>query len=325
MRKLRRKFRSLLGLRRRNTRAATAAPPRSPRRQRRSSQKTLGTRVFANTAPLLRNVIRFLPYALIAVATAALPVFGYELYVDLMTSPHLALRNVEVVGCQRLEIEEVRRAANVTIGENLLQVDEDTVAERLRWHPWVRKVDVARHLPDRLTITIEERLAAAVLVDERTFLVDRDGTLFKEMSPEDYTGDLLVIAGIDATRLVKMGEERRVRLALSEILAVAREYKSLGLDAYYPVTEAHFDEVIGLTLVSPGRQRFVLGTGDYPARLRRLGQIFAHLARNGSGVSEIRLDNEKHPWKVAVGGSTIQFDSRRAVTTIPAANLEMLP
>ncbi len=326
MRKLRSKLWGFLGLRRRTTtKPSMAAASRSPRRRRRSSQKTLGTKVKANTAPLLRNIVRFVPYALIAAATAALPVFGYELYVDLMTSPHLSLQTIEVVGCQRLAADEIRRSANVTPGQNLLQLDQDAVAERLRWHPWVRKVDVVRHLPDRLTITIEERVPAAVLVDERTFLVDKEGTLFKEMSAAEYDGDLLVIAGLEATRLVKMGQERRVRLTLSEIMAVVREYKALGLDAYYPVTEAHYDEVTGVTLVGSGRQQFVLGMGDYPARLRRLGEVLAHLARNGSSVSEIRLDNEKHPWKVAVGGSTIQFDSRRAVTTIPAANLEMLP
>jgi hypothetical protein len=326
MRKLRRKFWGIFGVRRRTTtKPSMAAATRSPRRRRRSSQKTLGTRVRSNTAPLLRNIVRFVPYALIAAATAALPVFGYELYVDLMTSPHLALQSVEVVGCERVDSDEVRRSANVAAGENLLQIDEEAVAERLRWHPWVRKVDVVKHLPDRLTITIEERVPAAVLVGERTFLVDNDGTLFKEMSASEFDSDLLVIAGVEATRLVKMGEERRLRLTLCEIMAVVREYKSLGLDVYYPVVEAHYDEVIGVTLVAAGRQQFVLGMGDYPARLRRLGEVLAHLAKNGSGVSEIRLDNEKHPWKVAVAGSTIQFDSRRAVTTIPAASLEMLP
>lgn len=325
MRKLRRKFRGLLGIRRLLSVGSRSAVPSAPKRRRRSSQKTLGTRVRSNAVPLVRTALRFAPYALIAVVTAAVPVFGYELYIDLMTSPHLALRTIEVVGCERLDVEEVRRSANVAIGENLLQVDEDAVVERLRWHPWVRKVEVVKELPDRLTIGIEERVPAALLVDERTFLVDRDGTLFKEMSASEYDNELLVIAGVEATRLVKMGEERRVRLILSEILAVVREYKALGLDAHYPVVEAHYDEVIGLALVGRDRQRFVLGLGDYPARLRRLGEVLAHLSSNGSGVSTIRLDNEKHPWKVAVGGSTIQFDSRRAVTAIPAANRGMLP
>ncbi len=322
MRKLRRKLRRLLGMGRR---PAAATVVRSPKRRRRSSQKTIVTRVRANAAPLLRNVVRFVPYALIAFVTAAVPVFGYELYIDLMTSPHLALRTIDVVGCERLDAAEVRRSANVSTGINLLQVDEEAIAERLRWNPWVRKVEVVKDLPDRLTISIEERVPAALLVDERTFLVDRDGTLFKEMAASEFDSKLLVIAGIEATRLVKMGEERRVRLTLSEIMAVVREYKALGLETYYPVVEAHYDEVIGVTLIGRDRQRFVLGQGDYPARLQRLGEILGHLSSNGSGVSTIRLDNEKHPWKVAVGGSTIQFDSRRAVTTIPAASREMLP
>jgi cell division protein FtsQ len=324
MRKLRKSIWNLLGPSRRTT-TRVATPPKSSRRRRRSSQKTLGDRVKSTTKPALRNALRFVPYALIAIAAASLPLFGYELYVDLMTSPHLALKTVTVEGCQRLDAELVRRSASVTLGDNLLQVDEDEVVERLRWHPWVRKVQVTKELPDTLRIQLEERVPAAILVEERSFLVDEGGYLFKEMEPGEFDAGLLVIAGIKATEMVKAGEEKRLRRTLSEIIAVAKEYRTLGYERYYQILEAHYDDVVGLTLVGQGRQRFVLGNGAYPAKLRRLGEILGHLAKNESGVESVRLDNERHPWKVAVAGSTITFEAERKGALVPEVNMEMLP
>jgi cell division septal protein FtsQ len=325
MRKLRKLLWGRIGGRRVTTTVHSVATRRPTRRMRRRSQKTVGERMAGAFSPLVRSSIRLLPYALIAVAAASLPVFGYKLYVNLMTSPHLALANVEIAGCQRLDSELVRKAANLVPGENLLNLDEEAVSERLRWQPWIKRVHVERQLPDTVRIEIVEREVAAILVGEKTFLVDRDGYLFKEMEEADYDPELLVIVGLNATQLVKMGEERRVRQTLTEIMTVKREYETMGLSRYYPVAEVHWDDVSGMTLVAAGRQRFVLGTGDFPAKLRRLGEVLAHLQRNGSGVEEIRLDNEKHPSRVAVAGSTIELRGRRAVTAIPEAGIEMLP
>ena len=301
------------------SKGAGAGRKRPPRRRVAKSKSTINFR-----APFVA-ALRLAPYVAIAVVTAALPLVGYKVYLHMLTSPHFATRTIEVVGTERLQAATVIDASGLETGINILKVDEAEVEERLRWLPWVKKVSVRRRLPDTVVITIDERKAAALLVEKGTFLVDEGGFIFKEMEQTDYSPDLLVIAGLEASRLIKMGDERRVREVLTEALAIARDYGAMGLNRFYRVTEVHYSELLGFTLVCRGRQRFALGFGEYPDKLRRLANILVDLETRGSGVETVRLDNEKQPWKVAVGGSSVKLQGRIKGPRIPAMGAELLP
>jgi len=269
--------------------------------------------------------LRLVPYVLVALFAASLPLLSYQVYIVLLSSPYLALNEIEVVGANRIAVEMVIAASGLEKGVNILKIDEDLVEKQLGHLPWVKRVNVEREIPDRVVVRIEERVAAALLAGKSVFLVDEDGYLFKEMAPDEFDPDLLVIGGLEATRLIKMGEERRVRETLTEALAIRRDYRSMGLDRFYRITEIQCDELLGFTLVSRGSQRFMLGFGEYPEKLRRLGTVLADLEKRGSGVDVVRLDNEKQPWKVAVGGTGVKLEDRRRGRLIPAPGMELLP
>jgi cell division septal protein FtsQ len=306
--------------------ASAVAPGTTVRgRSRKRGQKSPLARLARPASFLLAWTVRLAPYALVTVMTASLPYFGYKAYMEMMTSPHLALAEIEVRGATRLRRDVVIAASGLDAGDNVLTIDEGKVEEQLRWLPWVRTVDVERDLPDRVIVHVEERVPAAILVDDGAFLVDAEGYVFKEMSEDDYDVDLLVIAGVEAARMMKAGEARRLREILTEILAVARDYRALGLDRFSTLTEVHFDQLLGMSLVSSKRQRFALGVGEYPAKLRRLSTVLGHLDDNGSGVTKINLDNEKQPWKVAAAGTSIKFKQRRSPAALPAMGRELLP
>lgn len=308
-----------------NPSVASVAVPGVGVRGRRRSRKSPLARLGRPAAFVLAWTVRLAPYALVTIMTASLPYFGYKVYMEMMTSPHLALAEIEVRGAERLHRDVVVAASGLEAGDNVLGIDEAAVEERLRWLPWVRKVDVERDLPDRVIVTLDERVSAAILVDDGAYLVDEDGNVFKEMAEDDYDAGLLVIAGVEAARMMKAGEGRLLREILTEILAVERDYRALGLDRFSALTEVHFDRLFGISLVSSKRQRFALGVGEYPAKLRRLSTVLSHLADNGSGVAEISLDNEQQPWKVAASGTAIKFKQRRSPAALPAMGRELLP
>jgi len=267
----------------------------------------------------------FLPYLAAAVVAASLPLFGYHLYVEVMSSPHLSIQEIEVVGVERMTPEAVVAASGMHRGMHILGIDETQVEDRLRWLPWVGKVSVHRDLPDRMIIEVEERTIAALLVEQHSYLVDGEGHLIKEMEPQEYDPGLLVVAGLEATRLLKMGEDEQVRETLSEALAIRRDYRALGLDNNYQLSEIHFSELQGFTLAARTGQRFVLGFRDYPEKLRKLAAVLADLARRKSSVAVVRLDNEKQPWKVAVAGAKVELETRRRLNVVPAAGKDFLP
>ena len=97
-----RKLRKLLGRSTRQRRVAAFSPSvagaavlNAPkRRKRRATKGGSGLRAGA----LVGLTLGFLPYLAAAVVAASLPLFGYHLYVEVMSSPHLSIQEIEVVG-----------------------------------------------------------------------------------------------------------------------------------------------------------------------------------------------------------------------------------
>ena len=103
----------------------------------------------------------------------------------LWESPLLAVRTVQVDGVRTLSVTDVRDAARLTTGTPLLRVDTDAAAARVRRLPQVASAQVARGWPDRIVVTVTERVPVAVVpLDGHQSLADASGVLF-----ETVTGD----------------------------------------------------------------------------------------------------------------------------------------
>jgi cell division protein FtsQ len=101
----------------------------------------------------------------------------------LWASPLLAVRTVQVDGVRTLTATEVRDAAGLRTGTPLLRVDVDAAAARVGRLPQVSAVQVSRGWPDRVVVTVTERVPVAV-VDRsgEQWLVDAGGVLFETVT-----------------------------------------------------------------------------------------------------------------------------------------------
>lgn len=326
-----RKIRKLLGTAGKTQRIAAYTPaaafssPAPGTRGRRKSRKVtrIQSRQKMKTGAL--SLLRLAPYALLALAAAGLPLAGYKAYMYFITSPHFALTTVNINQTSRIGRQEIIAAAGLTMGDNLLRIDTETAEVGIARLQWVNGVEVVKDYPATVNITVRERTPAALLVDEATWLVDESGNVFKKMEREEYDPSLLTLAGIRAARLVSVQDGEMFREQVREALAVARTYEALGLPAYYKLASVDHDEVLGFTLVSKGRQRFVLGHGQFADKLHRLKTVLDDLASREASVETVRLDNEKQPWKVAVAGTNVRLDSGPAPANVPALQNELLP
>ena len=129
-----------------------------------------------------RRTARSRRWLRIALALTAVGAVGWLLWLG----PVLAVRTVQVDGATRLSADEVRTVARVPAGEPLLRVDLDAVEDRVARLPQVRDVQAARSWPDRIVVTVAERVPIAVVgAPGRRSLVDSAGVLF-----DTVTGDL---------------------------------------------------------------------------------------------------------------------------------------
>ena len=91
-------------------------------------------------------------------------------------SPVLAARHVTVIGAIRTGVGPVVAAVDLH-GQPLVDVNPGQVAAQVEALPWVAHATVARHWPDDVTVTVEERVPAAVVdtPGHGAVVVDRHG------------------------------------------------------------------------------------------------------------------------------------------------------
>lgn len=119
-------------------------------------------------------------HLLVAVLALGLVVGGTWL---VFFSPVLAVDAVDVEGNRTLGEADVREAAAVPSGEPLARLDLDAIRARVQALAVVRSAEVTRVWPDRVLVTVEERVAVAVVdIGGRLRGMDADGVIFRDFA-----------------------------------------------------------------------------------------------------------------------------------------------
>lgn len=116
-------------------------------------------------------------------------------------SAGLRVADVIIEGRNRIDTETLKTAVDVDLGAPILGVDIDAIHARITAISWVKNVQVRRALPDRLIITITERLPAAIWVDGAggPAVIDDEGVVLTHENIESY-GTLLAVEGEEAEK-----------------------------------------------------------------------------------------------------------------------------
>jgi cell division protein FtsQ len=110
---------------------------------------------------------------------------------------------VSLTGPKEVSREEVLTTAGVTGRASLLFLDADAARTRLLSNPWIADAAVLKLYPDRLQITITERLAFALWQEDgRVGVIAADGTVLEPFVEDRYRG-LPLVVGRGAERQAK--------------------------------------------------------------------------------------------------------------------------
>ncbi len=97
------------------------------------------------------------------------------------------LKEIKVFQNKKVSKEEIIKLTNLKGGERLFRVNLKSLQEKLKAHPLIEEVTLARRLPYILEITVKEREGLAILVREnRGYLVDKRGVIIGGILPQDY-------------------------------------------------------------------------------------------------------------------------------------------
>ncbi len=134
-----------------------------------------------------------------------------------LASPLLAVRTVQVDGAATLPADLVRQVAGVPVGTPLVRVDTAAAAARVGGLPQVAAAQVSRGWPDRVVVTVRERVPVAVVQSAGTrVLLDVTGTPF-----DTITGD--PPAGVVPLQVAGPGpDDAATRAALGALVSLPR-------------------------------------------------------------------------------------------------------
>jgi cell division protein FtsQ len=203
----------------------------------------------------------------------------------LLTSPRFAVAVVEVQGTSRLSPAEVREAAAISPGENLFRLNSEEVVARLRQLGPVKRAEVIRSFPNRVTVVVEERVPFTLAQAGRLYWLDEDGVSLGP-EPRAVTPRLPVITGIrpEETRSGGAAAED-ARAAVSLIRSMLRTGSSLTRE----ISEIDMSGADGPILYTVDGVEVRLGTADWEDRLGRLEGVLAQIRSLGEPVEYVDL------------------------------------
>jgi cell division protein FtsQ len=213
-------------------------------------------------------------------------------YLFFLHMPYFNLQQVDITGIRRLSRAEVVEASEVEAGINLLTVDLQSIASRLKRHPWIRSAVVYRRFPGQLIIEIEERTPRAILASDRLYYVDEQAEFFTRLLPGDSVHYPL-FTGVTPQDLKNHGSEVRemIRLGLGLLDLIERA----GLeDDPSAIGEIRMNLHEGLQFHMRTGKIIILGKADFERKMQRYGRLKRFLIQRGEWQNAriINLDFE---------------------------------
>jgi cell division protein FtsQ len=244
---------------------------------------------------VLREIGRAILLTGAIVFVTAVLLIGYDLTLH---SSSLRVQETVVKGCQELTEKEILTLASVRPSANLLTLNRDAIARRIRVNPWIQEVSVGREFPCRLVIFVRERKAVALLEKDKGFyLVDGEGTPFKKLDKGEEP-DLPVLTGCVRRGTLDTALVKKSLILLND-LAEIKDGPEIG-----KVSEIHGNETFGLSLFADTGLCLKLGFDGYENKLRRLITVMADLDRKNLRTGFLLIDLS-NPEKISVQKRTI--------------------
>jgi cell division protein FtsQ len=249
-----------------------------------AGQRVDAVRLRRRVARRARWVARRVAFLLAALAILAAAALGASW---LFRSPRFAVDSVEVTGAERMTREQIAAAASIPHGISLFALDPRDTVSRLEALPLVRRAEVIRSLPNRVTVVVEERRPFALVNAGRLHWVDEEGVDLG-LEPRAVSLGAPVLSGLKPDDLGAGGHRSasdRAAFGLSLLRLLFRAQSPL----LGQISEIDMSRPEWPLLYTVDGIEVRLGADDWGTQLGRLQGVLAQLAATGEPVASIDL------------------------------------
>ena len=205
---------------------------------------------------------------------------------SLLKTSRFAIERVEVTGQSRLSADEVVKASGLVPGQSLWSLDTRRAVAGVEALPLVRRAEVVRAFPNRVTLFVEERQPFTLVSAGGLHWVDEQGV---PLGPEAraVSLDAPVISGASAADVAAAGRmpSEHVASGVALLRTLMRAQSSLLSD----ISEVDVSRSEGPVLYMLDGVEVHIGSEDWEGRLGRLGGVLAQLRASGQTVTSIDL------------------------------------
>jgi len=225
----------------------------------------------------------------------------------LLTATRFAVERVEVAGQSQLSVDQVVAASGLSLGQNLFRLDARRAVAGVEALPMVRRAELVRAFPNRVTLLVEERQpfvlvhagglhspaealhwpAEAVHWPAGGFhWVDEQGVpLGPETRAVALDAPLVSAAAADDVAAAGRTPSERMAAGVALIRTLMRAQSSLLRE----ISEVDVSRPEGLVLYMLDGVEVRLGRENWDDRLGRLGGVLAQLRASGQKATSIDL------------------------------------
>lgn len=187
------------------------------------------------------------------IAKAALIlVMGYGTfhgYRFVTTAPQFAVAQISFSGNDKVSLPILESMAQPLLGQNIFELDLQSVTEHFKANPWIENVSAARRLPRGIRIEVQERTPFARIQLDKTYLMDHYGVLI--VPDNKKYGALPLITGVKV-RGVEPGSEIPVTGIVPGLQAM-HFMNQLGAFKDDPIQKFHMSSPLKLVFTTKNR------------------------------------------------------------------------
>lgn len=122
------------------------------------------------------------------------------LYLFVFKTNFFNIKEIKVVGANKMSSEEVIKASSCSKGENIFRINSNVCEESLNALPYIKSSKIKRNFPDKITIEIQERKEVAIMPYIGSFVyIDDEGYILsiEEKEEEEEKIELPQIVGVE--------------------------------------------------------------------------------------------------------------------------------
>ena len=211
---------------------------------------------------------------------------GYTVYKLMREADYFRLRTIVIRGQMALARQDVLYLLALPPHVSLFDLDLARMGARLERHPQVKTVTLRRQFPDTLTVTVQERVPALVVVsDGQHVVVDSDGVVLRPVASEqDKALPQLLLRH---PRVLAPGMSLR-QTDVQRALELIQAYKTSPVaDALRLVSLMVEDSGASRWTVTPDAFTLRVGEGQIDTQLQRLPPVLRYIRQHGLSVQTV--------------------------------------